>query len=50
MKKYFVKVALLLTIMQGGYAIGHHDHVHYELPEWEAFQESKMYTSGTTGS
>lgn len=50
MKKYSVKVALFLSIIHGGYTIGHHDHVHHELPEWEVLQESKMYTSGSTGS
>ena len=50
MRKIITTTALFLSITQGDYTIGHHDHVHHELPKWEALQESKTYTSGTTGS
>lgn len=48
MRKFFIKVALILMIFQGGHTIGHHGHVHYELPEWEELHESAIYTSGYT--
>lgn len=48
MKYVFIKVALFLMIFQGGHAIGHHAHLHYELPEWEELQESTIHTSGST--
>ena len=50
MKIVFVKVALFLMIFQGGHIIGHHAHLHYELPEWQELHESTFYTSGSTRS
>lgn len=48
MIKYFIQVATFLMILQGGHTIGHHDHLHYELPEWEELQEPSINTSGYT--
>lgn len=48
MKKQFVSVAIFLMILQGGHTVGHHDHVHYEQPEWEVLKESTFNTSGST--
>lgn len=48
MKKLFIKVAIFLMIFQGGHTVGHHDHVHYELPEWEVLEEPAFNTSGST--
>ena len=48
MKKYIISVAVFLMIFQGGHTVGHHDHLHYELPEWEVLQESAFHTSGST--
>ena len=50
MKKLFIKVAIFLMILQGGHTVGHHDHVHYEKPEWEVVSEPSFLTSGTTCS
>ena len=48
MNKFFITVAVFLMIFQGGHTVGHHDHVHYELPEWEVLKESTIHSSGST--
>lgn len=48
MRKIFIQVAIFLMIFQGGHTVGHHDHVHYEKPEWEVISEPLFYTSGST--
>jgi len=48
MKKIIITVALFLMLLAGGHAGGHHEHVHYELPEWEVLKEPEFNTSGTT--
>ena len=50
MKKILVSIAIFLMILSGGHTVGHHDHIHYERPEWEVIQESVIHTSGTTCS
>ena len=50
MKKFFIQVAVILMLLSGGHTVGHHDHVHYECPEWENIADSAIHTSGTTSS
>lgn len=51
MKKKIIYVAAFLMLLSGGgHTVGHHDHVHYERPEWEILKEPAFNTSGTTCS
>ena len=50
MKKSIITVAIFLMLISGGHTGGHHDHVHYELPEWEVLNEPTFTTSGATHS
>lgn len=50
MKRKIIYVAIFLMILQGDHTIGHHDHVHYERPEWEVLKEPSFNTSGSTSS
>lgn len=50
MKITWIKVAMFLMMFQGGHTAGTHDHVHYELPEWETLSEAIIRTSGDTST
>lgn len=50
MRKVFITVAIFLMMFQGGHTVGHHDHVHYEKPEWEVLKEPTFNTSGSTST
>lgn len=50
MRKIWITVATFLMVFQGGHTGGAHEHVHYELPEWETLNEAIVRTSGDTST
>ena len=50
MKKYFITVAAFLLLLEAGFAKIQHEHVHYELPEWETISTTIVRTSGDTST
>ncbi len=48
MRRKIIYVAIFLMILQGGHTAKHHEHVHYEQPEWEVISEPLFPTSGST--
>lgn len=50
MKKYYITVAAFLIFLEAGYTKIQHEHVHYELPEWEVIANTTVRTSGDTST
>lgn len=50
MKKTFISVAAFLLLLEAGYSKNQHEHVHYELPEWEVIASTTVRTSGDTST
>lgn len=50
MKIKWIAVAAFLMSFQGGHTGETHEHVHYELPEWETLNEAIVKTSGDTST
>ena len=50
MKIKWIAVATFLMIFQEGHKLETHEHVHYELPEWQTLNEAIVKTSGDTST
>ena len=50
MRKIFITVAAFLLILEVGYTKIQHEHVHYELPEWEVIATTTVRASGDTST
>ena len=50
MKIKWIFVMTFLMISQGVHVEETHEHVHYELPEWEILNEAIVRTSGDTST
>ncbi len=50
MRVIWITVAAFLMVFQDGHTVGAHEHVHYELPEWETLNEAIVRTSGDTST
>lgn len=50
MRKLFITVAAFLLLLEAGYTKIKHEHVHYELPEWEVIDTTTVRTSGDTST
>ncbi len=50
MRKFWISVATFLMTFQGYHVGETHEHVHYELPEWETLYEANVRTSGDTST
>lgn len=50
MRKIFIKVAVFLLLLEAGYTKIQHEHVHYELPEWEVIDTTTVRASGDTST
>lgn len=50
MRKIFITVAAFLLLLEAGYTKIQHEHVHYELPEWEVIATTTVRASGDTST
>jgi hypothetical protein len=50
MRKIFITVAAFLLLLEAGCTKIQHEHVHYELPEWEVIATMTVRASGDTST